>query len=175
MATKQGAEVSMIIKRNGNGFGILFENLPSNSSLSLLEDATFSKSTLMLLTECEELFDYNAGIRHPVNLNITDIQDIRFPGLSEGSRLSQAFQTCTEEAYFETEQESQFSSEDAGEDALTVAKQRKVGISMTEQGQTFSYKGLELSGKRIVVSLESNMGDFAEPYVVHDGDLLEKR
>ncbi|MDF1537449.1 MAG: hypothetical protein P1Q69_00905 [Candidatus Thorarchaeota archaeon] len=53
LATKQGTEVSIITRINESGFGILFEDLPPNSSLSLLEEATFSKSTLMLLTECE--------------------------------------------------------------------------------------------------------------------------
>ncbi|MDF1537450.1 MAG: hypothetical protein P1Q69_00910 [Candidatus Thorarchaeota archaeon] len=114
------------------------------------------------------MFDYYNGIRHPMILNVTDIQDIRFLGLSEDFRLGQAFQKCREESYFEEEIESQVSLKDAGEDAPAVVKQMKVDISMTEHGQTFSYKGLELSGKRIVVSLESNMGDFAELYVVHD-------
>ena len=186
LGTTLGPEITMVIKKESDGFRVELEDLPTTSTLNKLETLELTKSHLALLTECEELFDTDSGTRHPMTLDVSDVMDIFFPGIDEHSRLAQTFQVAEEESYHEhvssqeyedvdDEEHEEFEGEDEeegeryqerGDEDTEEDEEGSDKVSKVHEDVIFGYDRLEIRTGRVDVWLESAEGDIADVTIV---------
>ncbi len=94
LASSTDMDITMVVHREGNHYRVEFKDLPENSALKGLEEATFDVFALGLLTECNKLYDAKRDVWYPVELDVIPILDIAFSRMHEYPRLDNAVRTA---------------------------------------------------------------------------------
>ncbi|MHA1135228.1 MAG: hypothetical protein ACTSSE_01950 [Candidatus Thorarchaeota archaeon] len=109
-------------RRNRGEFSFIkvkLKGLPKKSQLKYLEDMWMNPYELELLIESEELVDANIGKNFTLEIDVSQLRDIRLPsGLAENSQLVRSLVFDEEEEYEEEREEKQEYIEPDYEDGL---------------------------------------------------------
>jgi len=145
LTASTGKGITMVLRQEGSQYCVELEDLSHGSFLKALEDVTFDFYALVLLTDCDRLYDPRHRIWHPVSLDVTSIlHKTKLSKKFEHTPLMDALETAYESYIDMTLLEP--SSDDTGKvDEVFHPRFRGV-ISKTSDGYLLSIKCINVDG-----------------------------